>query len=307
MNSAGHEGPAGSKNSHECQARDSSSTVVASPSNPAHLAAMTANLASAAFRLSLRGLAVFPLAEGSKIPIAGSHGHLEASREVEWLDTPNANIGVATGARSGIWVLDVDPQHGGGEPLNALVEQYGDLPSTVSVQTPNGGTHFWWRWPESGPEIRNSAGRVGPGIDVRGEGGYIVAPPSILSDGRRYRWIRGTTEIVPAPDWLVELTIPPPPPRSEAAPANVDSDRYIAAAINDELRQLGQAREGARNDQLNKAAFAIARFVRAGAVPEDWARASLENSAVSIGLSVPESRRTIVSAFAAAQPRKAPS
>ena len=267
------------------------------------------DLASAAFRLSLRGLAVFPLAEGAKIPMAGSHGHLEGSCEADvtrarWLKRQRANIGVATGAGSGFWALDIDPKHGGEQSLRRLIERYGNLPPTVSVQTPNGGTHFWWHRAESGPEIRNSAGRVGPGIDVRGEGGYIVAPPSILSDGRRYRWIRGTTEIVPAPDWLVELTIPPPPPRSEAAPANVDSDRYIAAAINDELRQLGQAREGARNDQLNKAAFAIARFVRAGAVPEDWARASLENSAVSIGLSAPETRRTISSAFGAAQPRE---
>jgi hypothetical protein len=274
---------------------------------------MTADLASHAFRLALRGLAVFPLAPGTKVPLRGSRGHLDASREgkairARWLKTRNANIGVATGARSDIWALDVDPQHGGDKTMARLTDRYGDLLSTVAVQTPNDGVHLWWRWPESGPEIRNSASRIGPGIDVRGEGGYVVAPPSVLSDGRCYHWIKGPTEIAKAPVWLVELTLPPPPvPRSEPKPLTGDVDCYCAAAITDELRQLEQAGENTRNDTLNRTSFAIASFVRAGAVPEDWARAILESRAVSVGLSALESRRTIASAFAAAQPREIPS
>ncbi len=85
-------------------------------------------------------------------------------------------------------------------------------------------------------------------------------------------------------------------------------DRYIAAAITDELRRLAGAGPHQRNDQLNRSAFAVARFVAAGAVPEDWARGKLEGTAVQIGLPVIEARRTIGSAFAAGlqNPRELP-
>jgi hypothetical protein len=142
---------------------------------------------------------------------------------------------------------------------------------------------------------------------VRGAGGYVISPPSILCDGRCYRWIKGTTEIVPAPNWLIELALPPPPPpRPEAKPLNGDVDHYCAAAIADELRHLEQVGEGGRNEQLNRTAFAIAGFVLAGAVPEDWARSQLETRAIDLGLSIIEARRTIESAFKAAKPRDLP-
>ncbi len=82
-------------------------------------------LSSASFRLALRGLAVFPLAPGAKVPPAGSHGHLEASSDPDgtrarWAKTPNANIGIATGRKSNLWVLDCDPRHGGDKNLAGL-------------------------------------------------------------------------------------------------------------------------------------------------------------------------------------------
>jgi hypothetical protein len=271
------------------------------------------DLASAAFRLPLRGLAVFNLAPGTKKPILGSNGLLDASSDwdvarTRWAKTPRANIAVATGARSNIWVLDVDRQHDGHKALAELTARHGQLPLTVGVHTPSGGSHMWWRWPTDGRVIRNSAGRIGPGIDVRGEGGYVVAPPSRLRDGRRYAWVRGWFEVLDAPDWLVDLALPPVP-ESPPEPKSItgDFDKYVAAAITDELKQLARAEAGARNDQLNRSAFSIGGFVRVGAVPEDWARDVLESRAVSIGLSARESRRTIESAFSAAQPREVPS
>ncbi len=137
-----------------------------------------------------------------------------------------------------------------------------------------------------------------------------MLPPSVLADGRGYRWIKnGASTFADAPAWLVTLALPPPlPPRPKPKPLNGDADRYCAAAITAELRCLAAAGEHQRNDQLNRSAFAVAQFVAAGKVPEDWARGELEGTAVQIGLPVLEARRTIGSAFAAGlrQPRELP-
>ncbi len=272
-------------------------------------------LASAAFRLVIRGVAVFPLAPGTKIPSAGSHGHLEASSDPDicrarWAKAPTANIGGATGGRSGFWVLDSDPCHGGDAALAELEAEHGALPRTTQAATPRGGKHLYWRWPGDGLVIRNSAGRIGPGLDVRGEGGSITLPPSVLANGRGYRWVKnGAHGFTDAPAWLVNLALPPaPPPRSKPKPLSGDVDSYCAAAITSELKRLAEVEEGQRNDQLNRSAFAVAQFVAAGAVPEDWARQQLETHARAIGLYPGEIAHTIDSAFAAglAHPRELP-
>ncbi len=273
------------------------------------------DLASAAFRYALRGFAVFPLAVGAKVPPAGSHGLLDGTTDPDvtrarWEKTPHANIGAATGCKSGIWVFDVDNHHDGNATLKDLESEHGVMPLTIEASTPRGGRHLYWQWPVDGPEIRNSAGRIGPGLDVRGKGGSIVLPPSVLANGRRYRWVKnGVRAFTDAPAWLVALALPPPlPPRPKPKPLNGDVDRYCAAAITAELKCLAAAGEGQRNDQLNRSAYALAQFVAAGAVPEAWARGELEGTAVQIGLPVFEVRLTIGSAFAAGlqSPRELP-
>ena len=274
------------------------------------------NLASAAFRLALRGLRVFPLAPGTRIPMKGSHGYLDGTRDLDvvrawWLASPTANIGIACGAASGIWVLDVDPRHGGAAALAALESEHGALPATITATTPRGGKHLYWRWPTDGPEIRNSVARVGDGLDVLGEGGSVVAPPSIRALGGRYAWCGGDAALADAPGWLVGLTRPPAraTTRDQCPPSTAiqgDTDRYVAAAAASELQELESAPERTRNDALNRAAFNLAQLVKAGALPEDWARGQLEARAVGIGLSVVETRGTINSAFRAAQPRDLP-
>ena len=274
------------------------------------------DLASAAFRYAFRGLAVFPLAVGAKVPLAGTHGLLDGMTDLDvtrarWEKTPHANIGAATGGKSGIWVLDIDIGAAHGDKSLAKLEtEHGALPLTIEASTPRGGRHLYWRWPDDGPEIRNSAGRAGPGLDVRGEGGSIVLPPSVLADGRGYRWIKnGVSAFADAPPWLVTLALSPPlPPRPKPKPLNGDVDRYCAAAITAELRCLASTGPGQRNEQLNRSAYAVAQFVAAGTVPEDWARGELEGTAVQIGLPVIEARRTIGSAFAAGlqNPRELP-
>jgi hypothetical protein len=87
------------------------------------------------------------------------------------------NLGILTGADTGIWVLDVDPRHGGNESLAALEMEIGKLPATVSAATGGGGTHYLFRIP-TGVSIKNSASKIGAGLDVRGDGGLIVVAPS---------------------------------------------------------------------------------------------------------------------------------
>ena len=271
---------------------------------------MTDALPSASVRYALRQVAVFPLSPGSKCPMKGSHGLRDATNDPDatrarWQRTPRANIGAATGSRSKFWVLDVDLPDGP-ENLAALEAEHGPLPVTVEASTPRGGRHLYWRHVEG---IRNSAGRIGTGLDVRGEGGSIVLPPSVLSSGGHYRWLKnGAGTFVDAPAWLIKLVLPPPPPpRPEPKSPPADIENYVASAAASELAALSASPDGTRNDALNRAAFNLAQFVKAGALPEDWARGQLEVHAVGAGLSVIEARGTIDSAFRAAEPRSLPS
>lgn len=105
--------------------------------------------------------------------------------ELWWARHPMANIGVATGAQSGFVVLDVDPKGGGWDSLHGLMKRHGPIGETYVSVTGSGGRHILFRHP--GKPVRNSVGCM-PGIDIRGDGGLIVAPPSMHSSGCRYGW-----------------------------------------------------------------------------------------------------------------------
>jgi len=110
-------------------------------------------------------------------------------------------VGIRTGAGSGLVVLDVDPRHGGHDSLSALMDEYGPLPDTLTAATGSGGSHILFDHP--GGTIRNSAGKLGAGLDIRGDGGYIVAAPSNHLNGG-YCWSNWGRAIAPAPSWLLE-------------------------------------------------------------------------------------------------------
>jgi putative DNA primase/helicase len=101
-----------------------------------------------------------------------------------WKVRPHANIGLATGGAAGILALDVDPRHGGDDTLAALEREHGEIPPTWRFLTGGGGEHILFEHPEE--TVRNSAGKLGDGLDIRSDGGYIVAPPSLHASGRRY-------------------------------------------------------------------------------------------------------------------------
>jgi hypothetical protein len=151
--------------------------MIAHTSYPETVQHTSANL-TAALTYARRGIPVFPCQPGGKAPLT-RRGYKDASTDPEtirqwWTRWPAANIGVPTGERSGILALDVDLDKGGFESLDALTSS---LPDTYTVRTGRGGAHFYFRYPP-GSGIGLSSGDLPPGLDIRGEGGHVVVPPS---------------------------------------------------------------------------------------------------------------------------------
>lgn len=217
-----------------------------------------------------------------------------------WARWPRSNIGIRTGTPSGLVVVDVDPAHGGLDSLQRLQRRNGKLPDTLQVVTGSRGAHLYFQHP--GGQVRNDAGRrLGPGLDVRGDGGYIVAPPSLHATGRRYQWLERQAQPAPLPDWLHQRLLHREPTRQpESIVANSE---YARHALDRATLAVAHAPEGTRNNTLNRAAFRMGRLVESGAVPRFSVENALENAATSSGLSVAESRATIASGLNASTRR----
>lgn len=214
---------------------------------------------------------VFPCKESGKLPKTKT-GFKEATNVTktieEWaLKWPNANIGIATGEVSGIWVLDLD-----GEPAEQWLAKQDPLPITPEVRTGK-GRHIYFKLPK-GVNVSNSAGQVAPNVDVRGTGGYVIAPPSVHPDGGVYQWHRehkpSTTPFAEAPEWLLKLVIKQEKPIKVQEPVtfiapNVDNaDRYVKKVFDEEFRILATACQGTRNEQLFKSVAAMANYIGKG-------------------------------------------
>lgn len=193
---------------------------------------MTKPMVDIAIFLGSKGFAVFPLFTiedgrcscgdakcsspgkhpiGSLVPQGLRNADTDKQLIREWWATyPDANIGIATGDASNVVVLDIDTKSDGETTLSTLEEKFGRLPDTWAVETGGGGFHFYFRMPAV--DIRNSAGSVGPGIDVRGNGGYVVAPPSLHLSGNAYRWTEALhpSKVARAdvPSWLLQRMAP---------------------------------------------------------------------------------------------------
>jgi hypothetical protein len=178
-------------------------------------------------RLAAKGFAIFPLRPKTKEPYGDDKfyrtggGYKCATRdrslvEFWWARHPDNNIGIGTGSVSAIWVLDIDGDEGR-ETLATLEEQHGGLPPTVTVITPGKiskktgvhtgkGLHLYFRYP-LGLDIRNAQDRDDvPGLDWRGNGGYVLAPPSVHPDGGVYAWsVDSADTFADAPDWLLKI------------------------------------------------------------------------------------------------------
>lgn len=143
-----------------------------------------------------------------------------------WARWPAANVGVVTGVVSGVVVLDVDPRNGGDSTLAALESDHRPLPETATVLTGGGGRHHWFG--AEGREVATTT--LGPGLDLKGEGGLVVVPPSRHASGRRYEWEEGGSpdepEPAPVPTWLLGVaTAAASRPQDDDAPVRTDAER----------------------------------------------------------------------------------
>jgi hypothetical protein len=249
-------------------------------------------------------VAVFPL--NGKVPLT-PRGCKDATADLErvakwWQRWPEANVGVACGAPAGLFVVDLDGLVGAAAFVE-LQRRYGALPATLWARTGSGGWHAYFRHVAG---LGNSAGKLAPHVDTRGDGGYVVAPPSRHPNGNRYRWHKPDTRPAELPGWLLRLLKPPEPRRVPWTPTPTDAGPYARAALDDECMAVATAAQGSRNHTLNRAAYALGTLVGARVLDEPTVATALADAARACGLPDHEAARTIRSGLDAgkANPRR---
>lgn len=301
---------------------------------------------STASLLVARGFALFPLRAGSKQPaVARDWEHAATTSLVRLRQLsadPRANYGVACGP-SNLIVIDLDvakdadartvdgaaedattgapcvtPVHGAGvaHGMQVLRELAAgrELPRTFTVRTPSGGTHLYFRPPVDGPAPRNTVRRLGPLIDTRGVGGYVVAPGSRV-DGAVYE-IVDDAPIAELPEWIAGLLRPlesrpvagePLPLSTALGPVGARlGGAYARTALEREAARVESARVGTRNDTLNRAAYSLGTLVGSGMLDRARVEAELTRAALAAGLDERETASTVRSGLTAgmARPRR---
>jgi hypothetical protein len=205
-----------------------------------------------------------------------------------WRQWPDANIGIPTGERTGLVVLDVDPRHGGMDSLEQLQHQHGRLPVTRTAQTGGGGLHYWYAYPQGGGRIIKNATNLDgfSGIDLRGTGGYIVVPPSRHESGRCYCWLR-EEPLAPFPAFLIDLACPLAryatfPIRS---PSSSDAERKREHQLSrkDGNYWLQQALEKAVPGTRNATGFWLACQLRDNGIGFDEASSLMQRYGMQVG------------------------
>jgi hypothetical protein len=288
---------------------------------------------SSALAAADAGWHVFPCAPGSKRPALRENWQdlatTDPARIRAWWARQPYNIGIAC-AKSGLVVIDLDVAHNepdgadprgprheldgpasGEDALQRLCRAHGQRypAGTYTVDTPSGGSHLYFTAP--GTPVRNSAGRLGPLIDVRADGGYVVGDGSRI--GERGYVARGDflPLALPLPTWMARLLNAEPevPEITRPLPALDQSQgrAYALAAFREETRRVAEARVGTRNDTLNRAAFSLGQLVAAGLIPPLPVMTGLAGAAARAGLPDDEARRTIRSGMAAGARKPRPS
>jgi hypothetical protein len=236
------------------------------------------NMADSAISM---GVPVFPC-DAQKRPLT-AHGFKDASANPDiirrmFFNSNAVMIGMPTGETTSLVVIDVDVKDGaqGAAWLDANCHR---MPQTRTIKTGSGGLHLYFVWP--GYKIRNSASKIAPGIDVRGDGGYVIVPPSIGYS------IADNANPAELPEWLIPALVPPErtaeqiqqPTRYNPPARLCDGEtHYGRAALDRECENIRNAADGTKHDVLNKAAFSIGGLVSSGQLSEKDAFAALSNA-----------------------------
>lgn len=252
--------------------------------------ASSGDMLAAALSFAAGGIPVFPCRPSDKSPLVSTGFKAATTEETEitswWTRWPDAMIAMPTGEPSGIIVLDIDRDDGKGvdgfASLAALEAAHAALPETRVQRTPR-GEHRFFAWP--GYRIANSASKLGPGLDIRGDGGYVILAPSVNADGVVYE-LTNDMSPAPAPPWLLERLR-----GKRSGPGLRTSDsrqgqvsRYAAAALADECGAVAQAVSGLRNEQLNRSAFSLGQLVGADVLDQGRVEQALLGAAAASGL-----------------------
>lgn len=267
----------------------------------------------AARDLAEAGLAVFPVRPGRKEPALRDWQAVATTDpgEVSRLFRGGLvfNIGIATGGRSGGFVLDIDRKAIDGlMTLAELEDRHGALPETWAVETPSGGSHLWF----ANPADRRVGNRAGfaPALDIRGDGGFVVAPPSVVG-GASYRWSRHPAQqaLAEAPQWLLDLAAPQRPPTPKTPPTGLPVAgsgrlvRYVTTAVVREVQKVESAPEGRRNQMLFQAAANLGELVGAGVLRAELVEVSLSVAAEACGLTHDDGRQAVTTTIASGMRR----
>lgn len=252
-----------------------------------------------ALALGQRGWFVFPLSENSKIPHKSmTDWESRATNDpIEiagiWNDLPDCNVGLATGP-SGLVVLDFDcaksPQDSSGIENFRQVYPGRKLPGTYTVRTAGGGWHLYYR----GSGLRNTAGKLAERVDTRAQGGYVVAPGSVVDGGKYMTSSVPRTPVADLPTWIAKALQDAPVRRSEHRPVG-DSTKYALAALRGECEALAATQEGGRNHAANRAAWNVSRFVAKGELGRVEAEDNLLMAALECGLPEREAYNAVMS------------
>lgn len=208
----------------------------------------------------------------------------------EWVEA-GYNLGLRTGSRSGVIVIDDDQ-------AKHDISGFQAPPTGLVVDTPTGGKHYYYRAPTPCPG--NTASKLAPHVDTRGEGGQVVVPPSIHPTARAtYRF----SSVGPMGEFPVERVTPPKP-----KPPVATGSGYAAKALASEVHRVRTAPEGTRNDSLNRAAFSAGQLVAGGVLDSHTVQSELLSAAMLVGLSEREAISTIASGLKAGarEPRGIP-
>ncbi len=254
-----------------------------------------------------RGWPVFPTQPGAKRPAIAEwerRASTDAGRiRCWWVRCPSANPAVATGP-AGLVVVDLDDatrhgqagclpgalRHGAGVLARAAREAGTAVPATFAVRTPNNGVHLYFAAP-AGVRLGNTQSRVGPLVDTRAHGGYVLAAGAVTSDGR-YE-VACEAPVRPLPDWLLHVLTPPTPVDTPVSVAQEHATAYVRAALAGEVRRVRDAVPGTRRLSLLRAA------ARMGRLPE------LDEAVITAALRAASDRHVAEGAYSLAERERA--